>query len=255
MKVQNTVVLALTAIACAPGHVLAEQGQTTARRLKATKPPSEKVTKPPKAASEKVTKSPSMKMTKAPSEKVTKSPSMKVKVSKSPKTTKSPSEKGTKAPKATKSPKPEGATKAPGKSKKEKLPKLEACLSTFEGAAGTYPDVKGKVKMYFDGTMITVKASLEDAVPNCETCGIHIHEGASCESVASQSVSIENPWVTSGVAIYTSNYKGKGKADFMINAGTTYEDNIGKVVIVHDKDGDRYACGVLSTEKAKGCKK
>ncbi|GFH61589.1 predicted protein [Chaetoceros tenuissimus] len=119
MKVQNTLVLALTAIACAPGHVLAE-GQTTTRRLKATKAPSENVTKPPKVASEKVTQPPkathSPKMTKSPSEKGTKAP----------KTTKSPSEKGTKAPKTTKSPKPEGATKAPGKSKKEKLPKLEA---------------------------------------------------------------------------------------------------------------------------------
>ncbi|GFH61588.1 hypothetical protein CTEN210_18064 [Chaetoceros tenuissimus] len=110
--------------------------------------------------------------------------------------------------------------------------------------------------MYFDGTMITVKASLEDAAPNCEEdCGIHIHEGASCESVTAQSVSVQNPWVTSGVAVYTSNYKGKGKANFMINVpGTTYEDNIGKVVIVHDKDGGRYACGVLSTEKAENCK-
>lgn len=202
MKVQHTLVLALTAIACAPGHVLAE-GQTT-RRLKATKAPSEKMTK-------------------------------------TTKTTKSPSEKGTKAPKAT------------------ILPKLEACVSTFDGADGSLPDVKGKVKTYFDGTMITFKASLTDAAPNCETCGIHIHEGTSCETVALQKGHYwtvgGDPWTTAGGAIYTSNYNGKGKANFMLDAGTTYEDNIGKVVVVHDMDGLRYACGVLSEEKVKGCKK
>ena len=111
MKVQHTLVLALTAIACAPGHVLAE-GQTT-RRLKATKAPSEKMTEPPKA-------------TNAPSEKGTKAS----------KTTNAPSDKGTKAPKATNAPK---VTKV---AKNTKAPKNTKALTPKKGKASSCKKVK-----------------------------------------------------------------------------------------------------------------
>lgn len=142
--------------------------------------------------------------------------------------------------------------------------KLEACVSTFDAYTGELTDVKGRVKVKFDkdgGSALKFEANLKNADADCETCGIHIHTGTSCEDASAQGghywtpTDSVDPWTTAGGAIYTSNSNGKGKANFELDAGTTIDDNTGKVVVVHDSDGNRYACGVLSTEKAKKCMK
>jgi len=66
-----------------------------------------------------------------------------------------------------------------------------------------------------------------------------------------------DPWTPAGGVVYESDLNGESKSAFDINSGYGYSGNVGHALVVHDKNGNRYGCGVLlSSEKvAKGCMK
>ena len=62
-----------------------------------------------------------------------------------------------------------------------------------------------------------------------------------------------DPWTPAGGVVYDSDLNGESKSAFDINSGYGYSGNVGHAVVVHDKNGNRYGCGILSSEKvAKG---
>jgi hypothetical protein len=142
--------------------------------------------------------------------------------------------------------------------KKPKSIVLEACVDKYPDYVGSL-DISGKIKAryhYTSSGKVTVEYNLKGADKDCETCGLHIHTGTTCDDEDLvgghywDSSKVEDPWTTDGGAIYTSESDGKAKGKFTLNAGYDVVANDGHAVVVHDKaTGDRYGCGVLSASK------
>jgi len=140
------------------------------------------------------------------------------------------------------------------KSCKTRKMTLETCLDTYPGYAGDLKDIAGKVNVSFKGTDQVFNYNMNNVDVNCEDCGIHIHTGTTCDDPALVgghyfSDGTDDPWTNAGGSIYESDPVGKSKGHFHINAGLDYFANNGHAVVVHDKDGNRYGCGVLSSAK------
>jgi len=140
------------------------------------------------------------------------------------------------------------------KSCKMKKMTLETCLDVYPGYSGELDDVAGKVKVSFKGTDQALKYNMKNTDIDCVDCGIHIHSGTTCNNTDLVgghywSPNVEDPWTTAGGSTYDSDSTGKARGDFHLNAGTNYYDNVGHAVVVHDRDGNRYGCGVLSSTK------
>ena len=145
--------------------------------------------------------------------------------------------------------------------KKEKMT-LQTCLHVYPGYDGDI-NVAGNVKVIFDGTDQKFKFNMKnadvDCLPEDDTCGIYIHTGTTCDDADLvgghywNETKVEDPWTPAGGAVYESNSKGRSKGKFDINSGFDYSENAGHAVVVHDKNGVRYGCGVLSSKKVKGC--
>lgn len=108
--------------------------------------------------------------------------------------------------------------------------------------------------MFLSRALIRCSITMNNVDVNCEDCGIHIHTGTTCDDPALVgghyfSDGTDDPWTNAGGSIYESDPVGKSKGHFHINAGLDYFANNGHAVVVHDKDGNRYGCGVLSSAK------
>ena len=138
---------------------------------------------------------------------------------------------------------------------------LQTCLDVYPGYTGDI-NVVGKVKVAFDGSDQNFEFKMKGADLDCpsDTCGIHIHTGTTCDDEAlvgghywDATDNAPDPWTPAGGAVYESNSKGKSMGAFGINSGYDYSENVGHAVVVHDKNGVRYGCGLLSSKKVKAC--
>lgn len=115
---------------------------------------------------------------------------------------------------------------------------------------------KGKLhQMWYDLEGVDGQCDSEPDPTVSNSCGIHIHIGASCDADAGGHLfnpatgGLEtDPW---GVGAYTAVSRTNGgftaKSSFTVpNTGLSAADIIGRTVIVHGKDGGRIACGILA---------
>lgn len=139
---------------------------------------------------------------------------------------------------------------------------METCITKYPGYTGSL-DVSGVVKARFKkgiGTEITVKYNLNGADANCETCGLHIHTGTTCDNATLvgghywDATKVVDPWVTAGGSIYQSDANGVAQGRFKVDSGYNATMNVGHAVVVHDKaTGARYGCGILDASKKASC--
>jgi hypothetical protein len=141
-----------------------------------------------------------------------------------------------------------------------KVPTRPGQLLPYPGYAGDL-DVTGYVRAYLSVTgsaYVTYDLKgLEDA---CKTtpkgvgnaCGIHIHEGKSCDDASAvgghyyDSASISSdPWAPLGYNSRSGSAHGSVKA--AIGKG---EDIAGRAMVVHDSTGGRVACALLPSKLA-----
>lgn len=103
-------------------------------------------------------------------------------------------------------------------------------------------------------SQIVMKYDLKGADPNCtnnsyataNVCGIHIHTGTACNADAGAHfyTVAADPW--SYVSYKGDNLGNVTKDNVVVKAGTTLAQNVGKTLILHDSNGTRMACAVLS---------
>jgi len=123
---------------------------------------------------------------------------------------------------------------------------------------GAYPDYAGNLTV---GGMIKVEFNRDDSFlfsydlegleENCTGCGIHIHEGTSCDTPELvmghgwNSIAVQDLWTPVGGGIYNSNEDGDAKSEFYLYNGFNYYENHGHAAVLHGQDGTRIACGLL----------
>jgi len=136
---------------------------------------------------------------------------------------------------------------------------LETCITKYPEYDGDL-DISGKVKVRFEHEDMKFRYRLRGADTDCVGCGIHIHTGTTCDDASlvgghyRDVNTVDDPWTTDGGSIYETDSDGFGVGSFPLNAGFDAEENIGHAVVVHDKEGYRYGCGILSTEAATDCR-
>eukprot|EP00928_Gymnodinium_smaydae_P003752 TRINITY_DN11327_c0_g2_i1.p1 TRINITY_DN11327_c0_g2~~TRINITY_DN11327_c0_g2_i1.p1 ORF type:complete len:360 (-),score=41.20 TRINITY_DN11327_c0_g2_i1:314-1330(-) len=80
------------------------------------------------------------------------------------------------------------------------------------------------------------------------SCGIHVHEGKTCESAGghywSKNYSNSDPWAS---VRYT--YDGAKKSaigeNVHVSTGASLKDTVGRTIVVHDQNGTRIACALM----------
>jgi peroxiredoxin family protein len=87
---------------------------------------------------------------------------------------------------------------------------------------------------------------------NCSAkngCGVHVHSGTACTDSQSQGghyyATAADPWAE----IRHSGTNGKGSASFTFSLNIGTDDIDGKPFVVHNNEGGRVACGILSRRK------
>lgn len=132
----------------------------------------------------------------------------------------------------------------------------EAVASMNERYPGYTGDVSpsGSVMATFlPQRKIQFEYNLQGLESNCVDCGIHIHEGTTCDDadeVGGHYYSVEvDPWTTEGGAIYNSDVNGEATGRFTLTSGyDTYNVNVGHAVVIHSQNGTRLSCGILKAE-------
>ena len=118
--------------------------------------------------------------------------------------------------------------------------------------------VGGQCGVTSSGTRQTFTCTLTNVDPQCtrvgpqaNSCGIHIHQGTSCETNAQghyyKTPVTQDPWTN---VVYQSGTAGATGApsnvpSTVVNTGATETEVAGKTMIVHGYDGGRIACAVL----------
>jgi len=138
--------------------------------------------------------------------------------------------------------------------------------NTLFAVIGKYPgysanlNPSGKVTINFkDSGGFTLGYNLKGLNSDCNgKCGIHIHEGTTCEKAKSVGGHyyrpIDNqtdPWNNN--ITYRINENGIANSMFDFDSGIGYEDIIGHVVVVHSFNSSRVGCGLI--EKTRNKKK
>jgi len=132
-------------------------------------------------------------------------------------------------------------------------------LGVYPGYVGDNP-ITGSLKFSFTGTSVKVAYDLEGVETTCSTagtkgnsCGIHIHEGTSCDTATDpgahyfDDVTVaEDPWTkitySDGMSADATTSTGTtGVVEYGYDAANTY----GHVFVVHDYDGSRVTCAVI----------
>jgi hypothetical protein len=130
-------------------------------------------------------------------------------------------------------------------------PTLTATLSNYPGTALEPPQGTVSVEDQGDG-MIKIYYDLQGFAPGAVEGGLHIHEGTSCETSAEVK---GHYWSDGGFGTpdpWSSLYNVKetvAKGSFKLNSGYNIADNIGRVIVVHNDEGEKIACGVLEVAK------
>ena len=143
---------------------------------------------------------------------------------------------------------------------------LTATINNYPDLSEIYTDSgvepRGTIEFIFHGKSFMARANLSGLEADCVNCGIHIHEGKSCDAYDAvgdhywrhDDPAFEtngDPWqIESGVrrAVYTSDGVGNTLPGhhFSLYSGYGFEMNEGHAVVVHARDGTRIGCGVLT---------
>ena len=118
--------------------------------------------------------------------------------------------------------------------------------------------VGGQCQLTSAGTSQTFSCSLTNVDPQCtrvgnaaNSCGIHIHQGTSCEINAQghyyKTPVTQDPWTNVIYRSSTATATGaqSNVPSTLVNTGATELEVTGKTMIVHGYDGGRIACAVL----------
>jgi len=141
----------------------------------------------------------------------------------------------------------------------EDLSPSSSILGALATQTDTYPGYAGSLKitgsvyvLEADNGALEIKYNLK-GLETSTTGGIHIHAGTSCYDAAlpgghywAPTSDIKaDPWPTG--SMWTSDAKGDGVGVIKIKSGyPKLQDNTGHVIVVHQADDTRAACGVLS---------
>merc|ERR1740130_1178252 len=129
-------------------------------------------------------------------------------------------------------------------------PVSSQCTHSSATSLGRYPEYAGSISaegvvvVSQHGSMLVLTyqvAGLEADVSG----GMHVHAGTSCETTADPgghyySVA-EDPWDT----MYTSDGSGTASGSFHVDAGHSAVQVDGHVIVLHNSEGVKVACGVL----------
>merc|ERR1719445_1000369 len=133
------------------------------------------------------------------------------------------------------------------------------CADDRAGCIGGYPGYAGDLSL---GGQVKLSGSMNDS-PYIElswelngmeadaTGGIHIHTGTSCEDASLvgghlYDDAVTDPWIPTK---WTSDSNGSAKGSFRIDGldGLSFNQNVGRAVVVHDSNSARVACAVLGS--------
>jgi Cu/Zn superoxide dismutase len=118
----------------------------------------------------------------------------------------------------------------------------------YPGYTGTL-STSGSVMVTFIGGKTHFSYNLEGLEPKCVDCGVHIHEGTTCDdadAVGGHYFRVDDPWTTEGGAVYNSDGNGEAEGSYSVMSGyDTSTDNVGHAVVIHSQDGARVSCGIL----------
>jgi hypothetical protein len=128
-------------------------------------------------------------------------------------------------------------------------------LEAYPGYSGDL-DVSGKVKVEFlpDRTF-SVSWKLKGVRADCTDCGIHVHEGTTCDAsgghwwITSKMIDL---WTAANGAVYTADDDGEAKGSYYLSSGYSAGAFVDHAVVVHDQDGTRIACATLMASSRRG---
>lgn len=130
-------------------------------------------------------------------------------------------------------------------------------LGPYPGYAGEFMP-KGEVWAAFVDTKVKFAYNLKGLDPACtepdmavsNSCGMHIHEGTSCDDASlpgghfyNPTTVMADPWVHD--ATYKSFGDGTGYGWLVVEYGYDIDATIGRVMVLHDKEGKRMSCTFL----------
>ena len=78
--------------------------------------------------------------------------------------------------------------------------------------------------------------------------GLHIHTGTSCQASGphyfDKDLIYQDPWSTK----YKPTSGGVTEGSFLVRAGLTLQDVMGRAIVIHDSSGSRVACALISND-------
>lgn len=137
-----------------------------------------------------------------------------------------------------------------------------ATAINFVKIGTTGPQATGEADFDFRATSVRIHYNIQHVDPACtqpmpgvvNSCGLHIHEGMSCENNGAQtgphyfntSIYTMDPWAN---VSYTA--VGGNTAGFVdVENGYGYKDTRGRAFVLHDVNGEKMACAIISTGNA-----
>lgn len=139
-----------------------------------------------------------------------------------------------------------------GRARGHWIPTLLTDIAVYPGyAGGLLPRGRVTVRFEDDENELLMRYELEGLETNCKGCGIHIHEGESCEEAAGHyfnhslyESSDDDPWLE---AMYNSNEEGDASNALVVpTGGMGSKVTKNHAVVIHSQDGTRIGCGVLN---------
>lgn len=128
---------------------------------------------------------------------------------------------------------------------------LQASFGKYPGSDAPI-EPSGRVTVSFeDDNSFLVSYSISGMEPNCEDCGLHIHEGLSCASAdlvlghGWNTAQTQDLWFSKFGAVYNSNKAGRANGSFRTYNGFGILNNLNHAIVLHGVDGIRVGCGVL----------
>jgi len=136
--------------------------------------------------------------------------------------------------------------------KNEPIRVLRARVGAYPGYAGANI-IGGMARVTFyqdDSFRFSMSLTLPKEEAPCVKCGVHIHEGYSCDTDTgphywNKEGDRPDPWSAANFTYYNADEYGNGKANFFLDNGISLEGNVGRTITVHAQDGRRIGCGVL----------
>lgn len=125
----------------------------------------------------------------------------------------------------------------------------------------TYPDYQpvfaptGSVELSFQSTLVSIYYDLVNADPACSTlgpnasvansCGIHIHAGTTCDVAGEVGGHWYNEAIMSDPWTYGAYYTGDS-GSLVVDYGYEYPSADGRAFVIHDRDGTRLTCDIIT---------